>query len=81
MHESLHHGWPSFRDAEVISDRVRVLSDGETVRCVGVGSTSQACFLAHAPQNVAALAVGASAAARLVPQRFQFSCPQTRLRV
>jgi hypothetical protein len=34
VHESEKHGWPSFRDAEVISDRLRVLSDGETVRCV-----------------------------------------------
>jgi hypothetical protein len=34
VHESEKHGWPSFRDAEIISDRLRVLSDGETVRCV-----------------------------------------------
>jgi hypothetical protein len=34
VHESVKHGWPSFRDAEVISDRLRVLSDGETVRFV-----------------------------------------------
>jgi peptide methionine sulfoxide reductase MsrB len=35
VHESLHHGWPSFRDQEVISDRVRVLPDGETVSLDG----------------------------------------------
>ena len=35
VHESLHHGWPSFRDAEVISKRVRVLEDGETVSIDG----------------------------------------------
>lgn len=35
VHESVKHGWPSFRDAEVISDRLRVLSDGETVSLDG----------------------------------------------
>ena len=35
IHESLHHGWPSFRDEEVLSDRVRVLPDGETVSLDG----------------------------------------------
>ena len=29
--ESREHGWPSFRDAEVISDSTRVLEDGEVV--------------------------------------------------
>jgi len=29
--ESKAHGWPSFRDAEVISEDVRVLEDGEVV--------------------------------------------------
>ena len=33
--ESRAHGWPSFRDAEVIWDDVRVLKDGETVSTVG----------------------------------------------
>ena len=33
--ESVHHGWPSFRDAEVLPDRVRVLEDGETVSVDG----------------------------------------------
>ena len=31
LDESRQHGWPSFRDAEVVPDRVRVLEDGETV--------------------------------------------------
>jgi len=35
VQESLHHGWPSFRDEEVLSDRVRVLEDGETVSVDG----------------------------------------------
>ena len=29
------HGWPSFRDAEVIWDDVRVLPDGEAVSVAG----------------------------------------------
>lgn len=33
--ESRSHGWPSFRDAEVIWDDVRVLEDGETVSLAG----------------------------------------------
>ena len=33
--ESVHHGWPSFRDAEVLPERVRVLEDGETVSVDG----------------------------------------------
>ena len=28
--ESLHHGWPSFRDAEVVQSNVCVHSNGET---------------------------------------------------
>ena len=35
LEESRQHGWPSFRDAEVIWDNVRVLSDGETVSIDG----------------------------------------------
>jgi peptide methionine sulfoxide reductase MsrB len=40
--ESRAHGWPSFRDAEVVRDNVVVLDDGEAVRhtlcptCIGV---------------------------------------------
>jgi peptide methionine sulfoxide reductase MsrB len=33
--ESRSHGWPSFRDAEVVWDDVRVLPDGECVSVVG----------------------------------------------
>mmetsp|Transcript_7589 Transcript_7589/g.16471 ORF Transcript_7589/g.16471 Transcript_7589/m.16471 type:complete len:244 (-) Transcript_7589:1800-2531(-) len=33
--ESLDHGWPSFRDAEVIKERIRVLEDGEVVSIDG----------------------------------------------
>ena len=33
--ESQIHGWPSFRDDEVVWDNVRVLSDGETVSTSG----------------------------------------------
>jgi hypothetical protein len=33
--ESSHHGWPSFRDAEVEWENVRVLPDGETVSVDG----------------------------------------------
>ena len=33
--ESLAHGWPSFRDAEVITTDVRVLEDGEVVSLDG----------------------------------------------
>jgi peptide methionine sulfoxide reductase MsrB len=33
--ESRAHGWPSFRDAEVVWDDVRVLPDGETVSTAG----------------------------------------------
>lgn len=33
--ESRHHGWPSFRDAEVVKANVRVLPDGETVSVDG----------------------------------------------
>ena len=35
LHESRDHGWPSFRDAEVIWENVRVLPDGETVSMAG----------------------------------------------
>ena len=35
LEESRAHGWPSFRDAEVIWDNVRVLYDGETVSVDG----------------------------------------------
>jgi hypothetical protein len=33
--ESTSHGWPSFRDNEVVWENVRVLSDGETVSLSG----------------------------------------------
>ena len=33
--ESRSHGWPSFRDAEVVWDDVRVLPDGEAVSLAG----------------------------------------------
>jgi len=33
--ESERHGWPSFRDDEVIRENVRVLPDGETVSITG----------------------------------------------
>ena len=33
--ESRNHGWPSFRDEEVVWDNVRVLRDGETVSITG----------------------------------------------
>ena len=33
--ESKAHGWPSFRDEEVVKDNVRVLSDGEAVSVDG----------------------------------------------
>ena len=33
--ESTHHGWPSFRDEEVVAKNVRVLADGETVSVDG----------------------------------------------
>ena len=34
--ESMKHGWPSFRDEEVVWENVRCLPDGE---CVGVDGT------------------------------------------
>lgn len=40
--ESLSHGWPSFRDEEVVWDNVRVLPDGETVSLQGM---FQPCLL------------------------------------
>jgi len=33
--ESIHHGWPSFRDAEVDMENVRVLENGEVVSVDG----------------------------------------------
>ena len=33
--ESVAHGWPSFRDAEVVWDNVRCLANGECVSLVG----------------------------------------------
>jgi len=36
LRESQSHGWPSFRDAEVCWERVRVLEDGE---CVSIDGT------------------------------------------
>ena len=38
--ESEAHGWPSFRDDEVVWDNVRVLSDGETVSVDGTRALS-----------------------------------------
>jgi peptide methionine sulfoxide reductase MsrB len=35
IHESKVHGWPSFRDAEVYWENVRVLPNGETVSTAG----------------------------------------------
>jgi len=35
LEESQHHGWPSFRDEEVVQENVRVLADGETVSVNG----------------------------------------------
>ena len=35
VQESKNHGWPSFRDAEVNWDNVRVLPDGEVVSTAG----------------------------------------------
>lgn len=35
VQESKIHGWPSFRDQEVVWDNVRVLKDGETVSVDG----------------------------------------------
>ena len=33
--ESLNHGWPSFRDEDVVWDNVRVLANGETISVDG----------------------------------------------
>ena len=35
LEESEHHGWPSFRDEEVVWENVRCLNDGETVSITG----------------------------------------------
>lgn len=35
LDESKAHGWPSFRDEEVVWDNVRILGDGETVSIDG----------------------------------------------
>jgi len=35
VEESQHHGWPSFRDQEVVWENVRCLPDGETVSVDG----------------------------------------------
>lgn len=35
LSESLDHGWPSFRDNEVVWENVRVLKNGETVSLTG----------------------------------------------
>ncbi len=35
LSESESHGWPSFRDSEVVWENVRVLEDGETVSVGG----------------------------------------------
>lgn len=36
MRESQNHGWPSFRNDEVVQENVRILPDGE---CVSVDGT------------------------------------------
>ena len=36
MRESTDHGWPSFRDEEVVWDNVRSLRNGETVTLDGI---------------------------------------------
>jgi peptide methionine sulfoxide reductase MsrB len=33
--ESMYHGWPSFRDSEVVWENVRCMGDGETVSLTG----------------------------------------------
>jgi peptide methionine sulfoxide reductase MsrB len=35
IRESETHGWPSFRDDEIVREHVRVLPDGETVSITG----------------------------------------------
>ena len=35
LQESSRHGWPSFRDEEVVHENVRVLPDSETVSTAG----------------------------------------------
>jgi peptide methionine sulfoxide reductase MsrB len=35
INESRVHGWPSFRDAEVVWDNVRILENGETISTAG----------------------------------------------
>jgi len=35
VHESTSHGWPSFRDEELVAENVRVLPNGETVSIDG----------------------------------------------
>mmetsp|Transcript_66860 Transcript_66860/g.135585 ORF Transcript_66860/g.135585 Transcript_66860/m.135585 type:complete len:85 (+) Transcript_66860:386-640(+) len=35
FHRESTHGWPSFRDDEVIQENVRVLADGEVVSLAG----------------------------------------------
>lgn len=35
LNESLAHGWPSFRDEEVVKSNVRILTDGEVVSVDG----------------------------------------------
>jgi len=35
LEESMSHGWPSFRDNEVVWENVRTLGDGETVSLTG----------------------------------------------
>ena len=49
--ESRAHGWPSFRDEEVVWDDVRVLPDGEAVSTAGthLGERARASSAASAP--------------------------------
>lgn len=35
LEESKHHGWPSFRDEELVTENVRVLANGEAVSADG----------------------------------------------
>jgi len=47
INESLSHGWPSFRDEEVVWDDVRCLPNGESVSLAGTHlgvSTVVSCF-------------------------------------
>lgn len=53
LDESSHHGWPSFRDEEVVWDNVRVLSDGECVSVDGTCVRHALAARAHMPSSTA----------------------------